>query len=576
MKKRLPSEDQLHMNYYPLEAKTTEIPNLSEYDFLYERNKPYMKETAITFAGKKITYEELHTRIDEYARALYKRGVRQGDVIALGLANTPESIYLSYSLNKLGAVISPINPTYNSYKMSRDIDIIKPKMFIGINDCYKKFKQASKGSNIDMITYPAVQSIDDKKLHTLYTVKQLLTGNLTLIPSKNLKNVLKDGKLYKNVSYGKYEKGQLNEIMFTGGSSGVHKGVDLDGNGLNAVVKSLDYVLNLEPGETFLGNLPQFMAFGKMALHYALCKNLNIELTLKALPKDFIEELLRTNAQGAMGGPIHWETLINANLSKNALKNMKMPTSGGEQLKFEKEVQINEALAKYGSPSTLWNGLGMTEMWAPVSVKRGNINGETTIGTMIPFTNAKIVDINTNEELPYDEVGMLHVTGPGMMLGYHNNIEETNKSIYTDSKGTRWFITGDLCKIKENGELQYIGRNKRCFVCGCENIYPEQIENMLCDLPEIREAIVTKIPDDTLQFLPKYHISIYDENCDTKALTAKIEKMILSSLGESAMPRYYEFHIEALPRTANGKIDFKPLQEQDLKLEIKTLQKHKK
>lgn len=565
MEKKLPSEEKLHMNYYDENAKFVELPNLSEYDFLYERNKPYMNNIAVTFAGKKITYEELHTRIDEYARALYKKGVRQGDIVALGLANTPEAIYISYSLNKLGAVISPINPTYNSYKMARDIEIINPKMFIGINDCYKKFKEASKGNNIDMIVFPAVQSIDDKKLHAMYNLKQLLTGNLTLNPNKNLMNILKNGRLYKDVSYGKYEKGKLDEIMFTGGSSGVHKGVDLDGNGLNAVVKSLDYVLNLEPGEKFLGNLPQFMAFGKMALHYALCKSLNIELTLKALPKDFLDELLRTNPQGVMGGPIHWETLIGKKLPKDAFKDLKAPITGGEQLKFEKEYQINEALSNAGCKSTLWNGLGMTEMWAPVAVKRGNDNNETTIGRMIPFTNAKIVDINTNQELSYNEVGMLHVTGPGMMLGYHNNIEETEKSIYTDEKGIRWFVTGDLCKMDETGELKYVGRNKRCFVCGCDNIYPEQIENMLCDLKEVREAIVTKIPDDKLQFIPKYHISIYDENCDTKSLINKIEKMIYSSLGESAMAGYYEFHNEALPRTPNGKIDFKPLQEADLK-----------
>ena len=354
----------------------------------------------------------------------------------------------------------------------------------------------------------------------------------------------------------------------------MHKGVDLDGNGLNAVVKSLDYVLCLKPGEKFLGNLPQFMAFGKMALHYALCNNLNMELTLKALPKDFVEELLRVHPQGVMGGPIHWETLIHSNLSKDDLKDLKMPISGGEQLKFEKEQQINEALYNAGCSSTLWNGLGMSEMWAPVSVKRGNINSDKTIGTMIPFTNAKIIDINTSKELDYGQVGMLHVTGPGMMIGYHNNPEETDKSIYVDDKDTRWFITGDLCKIEENGELKYIGRLKRCFVCGCENIYPEQIENILSDLPEVREAIVTKIPDDKLQFLPKYHISLYDGNCDTQQLEKKIEKIIMSTLGEAALPKFYEYHTEPFPRTPNAKIDPKPLQEQDLnKIKAKTLMK---
>ena len=458
--KKLPSEEKKHLGFYDPSVYSAEIPNMSEYDFLLERNKNHMNEVAITFMGQKITYEELHTKIDEYARALYKKGVRQGDIVALGVANTPEAIYLSYSLNKLGAITSPINPTYNSYKMSRDIEIIKPKMFIGINDCYRRFKQAGKGMDIEMITFPAVQSIDSKKIHFMYNAKQLISGNLTLNPNKSLKKVIEIGKNFQSVQFGEYSSGQLNEIMFTGGSSGVHKGVDLDGNGLNAVVRALDYVLCLEPGEIFLGNLPQFMAFGKMALHYALCKSLNIELTLKALPNDFVDELKRVHPAGVMGGPVHWETLINGNLSRDDLIDLRMPISGGEQLKYEKEQQINEALYNAGCNSTLWNGLGMTEMWAPVSVKRGNINSDTTIGTMIPFTNAKIVDVNTGDELGYGNVGMLHVSGPGMMLGYHNNTSETTKSIYADQSGIRWFVTGDLCKIEPNGELKYVGRLK--------------------------------------------------------------------------------------------------------------------
>ena len=59
-----------------------------------------------------------------------------------------------------------------------------------------------------------------------------------------------------------------------------------------------------------MGNLPQFMAFGKLSLHYALCKNLNIGLTMKALPKDFVSEVYRLKPNGIFGGPIQWETLV--------------------------------------------------------------------------------------------------------------------------------------------------------------------------------------------------------------------------------------------------------------------------
>ena len=78
-----PSKMGLNMNFYSEEAKTTAKPNDTEYGFLYERNKKYMNNIAITFCGLKVTYEELHTKIDEYAKALYTRGVRENDIIAL-------------------------------------------------------------------------------------------------------------------------------------------------------------------------------------------------------------------------------------------------------------------------------------------------------------------------------------------------------------------------------------------------------------------------------------------------------------------------------------------------------------
>lgn len=90
--------------------------------------------------------------------------------------------------------------------------------------------------------------------------------------NNNLNSILKNGYSFEDAVFPISHNKKISDIMFTGGSSGTHKGVMLDGNGINCVAKSLDYVTELEPGEVFLGNLPMFMAFGKLAMHYALCK----------------------------------------------------------------------------------------------------------------------------------------------------------------------------------------------------------------------------------------------------------------------------------------------------------------
>lgn len=536
-------------DYYTKEMKEDTLPEGNEYDFLLERNKNHMNDTALSFDTKKISYEELHERIDEFARALYKRGIHKDTKVGVVVVNTPESVYLLYALKKLGAQVIGLSPLNNEYKMKRDIEMTKPEFIISVDMMHGNFKNLAKSLNITPILYSPLESLDKNGLKFLYNAKQLLAGNKILKKDNNLMSIVADGKDYTDVEYPKHIKGTTTDIMFTGGSSGVHKGVDLDGGALNSVVKALDYVLILEPGMVHLGNIPfGHMCFGRLVLHYALCKNLEYALTLKALPKDFYSELVRTHANGAMGGPVHWEILAqDPSLKPWTLENLFQPLSGGEMFKPQKLKEANKALEYAGCITPIGNGLGLTEMWAPTHVCLGGKNTPGTIGYPIPFVNSKIADPKTFEDMPLETPGVLLVNGPGMMLRYHENEAETNAVFVYD----------------ENGEYEFVGRVKRNFVSGVDNIYPEQIEQILLQIPEIREVIVTSIPDDKEQFLPSYHVSLNNFNCDRKVLEDKIFTLIEKTLGTSALPGYIEYYEETLPRTDNGKLDPKAMEAKD-------------
>lgn len=552
-------------DYYTKEMKEDTLPEGNEYDFLLERNKNHMNDIALSFDTKKISYEELHERIDEFARALYKRGIHKDTKVGVVVVNTPESVYLLYALKKLGAQVIGLSPLNNEYKMKRDIEMTKPEFIISVDMMHGNFKNLAKSLNITPILYSPLESLDKNGLKLLYNAKQLLAGNKILKKGNNLMSIVTDGKDYIDVEYPKHVKGTTTDIMFTGGSSGVHKGVDLDGGALNSVVKALDYVLILEPGMVHLGNIPfGHMCFGRLVLHYALCKNLEYALTLKALPKDFYSELVRTHANGAMGGPVHWEILAqDPSLKPWTLENLIQPLSGGEMFKPQKLKEANRALEYAGCITPIGNGLGLTEMWAPTHVCMGGKNTPGTIGYPIPFVNSKVVDPKTFEELPLEKPGVLLVNGPGMMLRYHENEEETKEVLVYDENGVKWYNTKDIAIKQENGEYKFIGRLKRNFVSGVDNIYPEQIEQILLQIPEIREVIVTSIADDKEQFLPSYHVSLNNFNCDRKVLEDKIFTLIEKTLGTSALPGYIEYYEEALPRTDNGKLDPKVMEAKD-------------
>lgn len=566
MNNKKPSEERKNLLFFPDEANRIYNNKQNLYDYLLQKNQGHFDEIAITFGNLKITYSELHERINEYATALYKKGVRKGDIIGLCLANSPEAIYLFYAINKLGAITCQLNPTDNAFKIMKDLEIVKPKMIITINDCYSTIKKANKNVNerIEIITFPAVRSVDNELIKILYGFKQILSGNGLLRLNNSLNKILKDALDYNgNVEIPKYIPDTLSNIVFTGGSSGTHKGVDLSSNGLNNLMDAYSYFNLLEPGDVFMGNLPQFMGFGILSLHYALCSNANLNLTFKALPKDFISELDRIHPQAAFGGPIHWETLIdNSETAKLDLKDLKEPVSGGEQLVLEKWIKINEVLQKCNAPTTLWNGLGMSEMWSASALNRGSINTIGTVGVAYPCNNVKIVDFNTEQELGYNQAGRYYISGPSMMIGYHNNPNETEKVIHVDENGTKWLETGDIAKIMPNGEIKFMGRTKRCFVSGVTNIYPEQIEDIVSKIEGISQIIVTHVKCDESQNVPIYHIRI-KEGYSQEKVSREIILTIKKTLGDSALPYEINYTSEALPVTKNGKLDPKPFQEED-------------
>lgn len=548
----------------------------NKYDFLYERNKEYMDLTALSFGDKKITYEQLHDNIQKYVKMLYAKGVREGDVIGVIALNTPESVYLLYALDVIGAITVGLSPIDKKENLKRDIQEIKPKMVISVDMCYDNFKDSEKALNFSTILYSPLESVDNLKLKFGYNAMQFLKGNYKLSKNSNLSHLLK--KNYDGVVPEKsvYTPGKLTDILFTGGSTGIHKGVDLSGDGLNSVVEGMDSIFKSEPGMVHLGNIPiGHMAYGRMIMHYSLCNNMELALTLKALPSDFYDEIVRTHANAAVGGPPHWVTLIqkngdsfapNSKLKPNTLSELHYATSGGEAKKKTTETAINDALKYCGSDAVLGDGLGATETWASIMINNGKLHQRGTLGDPISTVDVKLVNPETGEEVKKGDKGLLYVSGPSVMLGYHNNPEETSNVISYDEENKKWLNTGDI--LRQNpltGEYQYIGRKKRNFVSGIENIYPEELESLLLNLPEVREVVVTAIPDDMVQYIPRYHISLYDKNIDYKEFERKMNLLVESRLGENWLPGTVKYYDEPLKKMPNSKINISYYKEQDSK-----------
>lgn len=583
MKKIEGTKEISYFDYKSRTNKIMKIPNCTRYEYLVERNRNFMNYIAIsTEDGRKISYEELHEKIDEYAKALSKKGIRKSDLVAVCSGNTPEAIYLIYALDKIGAINIGLSPLNNKTQMRRDIEMICPQYLITLDMFYGNAKDTIKKLNISPILYSPLESLNSPLIKTIYNLKQFFKGNKLWGTKYNLDKIVKNGKDY-NADFEIIDSGYVSDIIFTGGSTGVHKGTELYGNGFNYITRALDEIYILEPGQVHLGNIPvNHMVFGKYLTHYVLCNNLEYALTNKMMPNDFTDEVIRTQASGITGGPIHFENLIdNPRITKGSLKNVVQATSGGEYFKSKQKKEAENALRRGGSKAIIANALGATETssislvnfldtrdYDDLEAYPFNIDYEKNPGTCgypIPGLNYKIVDPVTLKEVAKGSPGLLLLNGESIMKGYYNNPKETEKAfVYFDDK-SKWLNTGDIvCNVGENlEEITFAGRKKRNFVCNVTNIYPEEIEEILLRFEEIRESIITPIPDKKYQFLPSYHISLNFE-CNVDTLKNRIEELVYDLLGEDALPGYISFTLEPLPKTANSKLNVALIQEQEM------------
>ncbi len=173
-----------------------------------------------------------------------------------------------------------------------------------------------------------------------------------------------------------------------------------------------------------------------------------------------------------------------------------------------------------------------------------------------PDTEAKIVSLETGEEVKPGEIGELVVRGPQVMKGYWNRPEETEQ-VLRDG----WLYTGDIGYMDERGYFYIVDRKKDVIIAGGYNIYPREVEEVLYEHPKVQEAAVIGVPDPYRGETVKAFIVLKPgEECSEQELDAFMRER----LAAYKVPRLYEFRSE-LPKTAVGKILRRVLVEEEKK-----------
>ncbi|MGD8725167.1 MAG: AMP-binding protein, partial [Desulfobacterales bacterium] len=338
----------------------------------------------------------------------------------------------------------------------------------------------------------------------------------------------------------------LAALIYTGGTTGVSKGVMLSNANLSCNVQQfVAWFPELKPGEErLMGNYPVFHSAG-----FATMQNLMIWLGWEHImvprpePEINIQLIKKFKPTFLPGVPTLFVGLLaDPNFNQLDLSSIKGFFSGAAPLASD---TINALKALSGA--TLYEVYGTTETapYATVTPWGGNIR-PGTVGVPIPDTDIKIVALDDPaKELPPGEAGEIVIKGPQIMMGYYKQSEET-AAVLKDG----WFYSGDIGTFDEGGYLSIVDRKKDMIIAGGYNIYPLEIDDVLMDHPKILEACTIGVPDAYRGETVKAFIVTVGGETLTETDVIQYCK---DHLAAYKVPKIIEF-IGKLPKSAVGKV----------------------
>lgn len=555
----LASKDKPWMKFHSEKAKNAMMPNMTIYDYLWERNKDRLDRVALNYYGRLITYKELFDNINKSAEIFQNLGVKKGDIVTISMPTTPDTVYMFYALSMIGATANMIDPRKSAKEMEEYANEANSKLFVIIDSYVDKVKDIKNNSTVeDVIVSSAADSLPPfmKKAYNI----------------KNFSNLIKAKKYYKwkdllenaigkGVVKAPYDEKAPVAIVHTGGTTGTPKGVMLSNLNLNASALQCELCgLDFKRGDKWLNIMPPFIAYGVgNGLHLPLTMGMQVTLVPAFDPRKFGDYLMKEKPNHLTGVPSHYGHLMgNKKIKPGDLYFLKSPIVGGDAMNKELEVKVNEFLKKSGCDSTVIKGYGLSEYAAASNVST-HVDGTNAIGSVgIPFANTivRIVDPTTREELPYGKglTGEVEIKGPNTMLGYYENEKSTNDMI--DSEG--WIHTGDIGYMDENGRLYIMDRIKRVIIrADGFKVFPSKIESAVnsCEVVENCVAVATPDKSEAQGNLPALHIVLKEQyKNDQASALEKIKKVCKEKLAEYEQPVKFKFD-DKLPLTSIGKID---------------------
>lgn len=511
--------------------------------------------------GLRFTYKEFDDRVNLLAKGLLSIGITNGDHVGIWARNVPDWLTFLFATSKIGVVLVTVNTAYKSHELSyvleqsdmkalaivdgfQDVDYIQT-----VYELVPELKTQERGK-LKSENFPYLESViyvGQEKHRGMYNTNEIM-----------LLGQHEDDDKFHEIKKS-LDNNEVINMQYTSGTTGFPKGVMLTHR-------------NILNNGYYIGERQKFTGHDKLCLPVPLFHCFGIVLGVMAVlthgatlvmvelfdPLRVLAAVQKEKCTALYGVPTMFiAEFTHPMFDMFDLSSLRTGIMAGSPCPIEAMKKVIEDM--HMEDVTI--AYGLTEaspVFIQTSVDDPIEKRVETVGTVMPYTEVKLVDPDTGKTLGPNQTGELCCRGYNVMKGYYKMPELTDEVIEEDG----WLHSGDLATLDEDGYYTIVGRIKDMIIRGGENIYPREIEEFLYTMPGIKDVQVVGIPDEKYGEIVGAFI-IQDENMD---LTEEdVRDFAVTKIARYKVPKKV-FFVEEFPLTASGKIQKFKLREMAVKL----------
>ncbi len=520
--------------------------------------RDFPDHVAYIYMGRIITYRELQSLVYRFANALLDLGVKPGDKVGMLLPNMPQVIIANYAAYYLGAVTVMNNPLYTERELEHQLKDSDTTTIVTLDLLLPRVLKLQPRTGIRKIVTCHINDYFPFPTRQLFPFvkKEMYRKD---VPQKDVYPFMDLVQKYPDTSVENRARwDETAALLYTGGTTGVSKGVELTHANISSVVQIFSaWFPELERGdlERIVGVYPVFHSAGySVSQNFIIYNGWSCVLIPRPEPAVITKMLKKFRPTFLPGVPTIFVGLLSLKQFREMdLSFVKGYFGGAAPLA---EDTLNQLKTLHGAIINDVYGATENTAFATATPWKGTVK-IGTVGVPLPNTEIKIVDLETGEqEMEAGADGEICIRGPQVMKGYYKRPEETAQ-VLKDG----WFFLGDIGHLDEDGYLTIADRKKDMIVAGGYNIYPAEVDQVLMLHPDVLEACAIGVPDE----YRGETVKAYVVPAEGKTLTEDdLKAHCKQNLAAYKVPTGFVF-VDELPKTAVGKILRRTVREMELK-----------